>query len=37
MIALLLLNLRWRLSEWLHKPHKDDVPRWTYKQIGRLP
>ncbi len=37
MIGLLLQNLRLRLLEWLRKPKKADVPRWTLKEIQALP
>lgn len=37
MIGLLLQNLRIRLLEWLRKPKKQDVPRWTLKEIQALP
>jgi hypothetical protein len=36
MIRLFLQNLRIRLLEWLRKPKKADVPRWTLKEIQAL-
>lgn len=36
MLRLLFANLAYRLRDWLRKPSKADVPRWTLRQIQEM-